>query len=108
MAALGLLSGEVGRRSKSAVTPNARIMVRRLRDVRQREARLLSERLDTDRLELGLVGVAVRVQESGNHFVLFGPQDSVIANLSPFGSTGESLFTCEGPGMGLLVYTLIR
>ena len=65
---------------------------------------MLSERLDTDQLMLGLVGVAVRVQQSGDRFVLFGRRDAVIANLVPLGS-GE--FTCDAPGMGLLRYSLI-
>lgn len=108
MAVLALLSGEFGRSEKAVSRPNAKIMLRRLRDLRQGEARLLAERLGSDRLELSLVGVDVRVQRGGDALVLYGRQNAVLGNLVRTNSGDDSLFTCDAPGMGQLVYALDR
>jgi len=108
MAVLALFSGEFGRSDTAVSDPNAKIMLRRLRDLRQGEARLLAERLGSDRLELGLVGARVRVEENESGFVLYGRQNAVIGELVRLDSRGKSVFTCVAPGMGQLVYALDR
>ena len=108
MALLAFLSGEVGRSANSAGRPNAKLMLRRARDVRQGESQLLAERLGSDRLELCLVGADVRVEKDGDRWILFGGQNAQIGELVRLDSADASLFRCDAPGMGQLVYALDR
>lgn len=108
MAALALVTGEAGRSAKAASRPNAKIMLRNVRDVRQGESRLLAERLGSDRLELCLLGVDVRVERDSDDWILYGRQNAVIGKLVRLDSGEASLFRCDAPGMGQLAYALDR
>ena len=108
MAVLAFVSGEVGRSANAASRPNAKIMLRHVRDVRQSESRLLAERLGSDRLELCLLGVDVRVERDNDGWILLGRQNAVIGKLVRLDSGEASLFRCDSPGTGQIVYALDR
>jgi hypothetical protein len=108
----GLLGGFIGSGGeepswKQRPDPNAILMLRSMRTIRDPSVRLLGERVGGFALSLYLIGVKVRVDDSAGDLVMRSRLNSVVATLRPC-ATGSDHVTLDGPGLDGPVYTLRR
>lgn len=84
--------------------PNATLVLRRVRSVRQPQVHLLAERIRSDRWELALLGRRVQVERDGDGLVLIAPSG---AHVGPLVWDPEQPWCrCTGSGLDGPVYGL--
>ena len=81
-----------------------RVMLRRVRDMRHSEARLLAERLGSTALKLGFVGVLAQIVDESGVRTVFDVRNGVIGEFEAVASKRGTVWRCAGPGLGKLTY----
>jgi hypothetical protein len=93
---------------RSAGGTNSTMWLRRVRDVRRREVKLLAERLNVGRLDLCLLGAEIHVESDESKQVLLNQSSAVVGNLANPVASERTLFTCDGPGIEGPHYVIFR